>query len=107
MREFVIFMTRHSDCARLARRLTGTSVGLVLGGGGARGISHVGAIQALTEAGEQSRRLGLNSVISEYHKMFLEDVVFFAKRVLLALLLVRIVCDKQSTKCVTKLDILL
>ena len=62
MREFVIFMTRHSDCARLARRLTGTSVGLVLGGGGARGISHVGAIQALTEAGEQSRRLDLNSL---------------------------------------------
>ncbi len=42
---------RHSDCARLARRLTGTSVGLVLGGGGARGIAHVGAIKALTEAG--------------------------------------------------------
>ena len=42
---------RHSDCARLARQLTGTSVGLVLGGGGARGIAHVGAIRALVEAG--------------------------------------------------------
>lgn len=42
---------RHSDFARLARRLTGTSVGLALGGGGARGIAHVGAIQAFTEAG--------------------------------------------------------
>ena len=44
-------MNKHSDCARLARHLTGTSVGLVLGGGGARGISHVGAIRALAEAG--------------------------------------------------------
>ena len=42
---------RHSDCARLARQLTGTSVGLVLGGGGARGIAHIGAIRALAEAG--------------------------------------------------------
>lgn len=44
-------MDRHSDCARLARRLTGTSVGLVLGGGGARGIAHIGALRALAEAG--------------------------------------------------------
>lgn len=42
---------KHSDCARLARRLTGTSVGLVLGGGGARGIAHIGALRALAEAG--------------------------------------------------------
>jgi hypothetical protein len=39
------------DLARIARRLTGTSVGLVLGGGGARGIAHVGVIKALEEAG--------------------------------------------------------
>ena len=44
-------MDKHSDCARLARRLTGTSIGLVLGGGGARGIAHVGGIRALAEAG--------------------------------------------------------
>lgn len=30
-----------NDFARLARRITGTSVGIVLGGGGARGISHL------------------------------------------------------------------
>lgn len=41
----------HSDFARLARFLTGTSVGLVLGGGGARGSAHVGMIKALNEAG--------------------------------------------------------
>lgn len=39
------------DFHRLARRLCGRSIGLVLGGGGARGISHVGVIRALEEAG--------------------------------------------------------
>jgi predicted acylesterase/phospholipase RssA/CRP-like cAMP-binding protein len=39
------------DLHRLARRLCGRSVGLVLGGGGARGISQVGIIRALEEAG--------------------------------------------------------
>ncbi len=38
----------HSDFSRLARLLTGESVGLVLGGGGARGAAHVGMIQAIT-----------------------------------------------------------
>ena len=33
------------------RVLTGTSVGLVLGGGGARGCAHVGMIRAILEAG--------------------------------------------------------
>ncbi|KAH8681241.1 lysophospholipase NTE1 [Xylariales sp. PMI_506] len=39
------------DFHRLARRLCGKSVGLVLGGGGARGISQIGIIKALEEAG--------------------------------------------------------
>ena len=37
------------DYGRLARRLCGKSVGVVLGGGGARGISHIGVIRALRE----------------------------------------------------------
>ncbi|KZT38510.1 patatin-domain-containing protein [Sistotremastrum suecicum HHB10207 ss-3] len=42
----------HSDdFARLARRLCGRSVGVVLGGGGARGISHLGVLRALEEYG--------------------------------------------------------
>jgi NTE family protein/lysophospholipid hydrolase len=40
-----------ADFARLARRLAGCAVGLVLGGGGARGIAHVGVIRAIEEAG--------------------------------------------------------
>jgi NTE family protein len=39
------------DAARIARVLTGTSVGLVLSGGGARAYSHVGAIRAMRDAG--------------------------------------------------------
>ncbi|XP_061383046.1 neuropathy target esterase sws isoform X3 [Danaus plexippus] len=41
----------HSDFSRLARWLTATAVGLVLGGGGARGAAHVGMIRAIQEAG--------------------------------------------------------
>lgn len=40
----------HSDFSRLARWLTGNSVGLVLGGGGARGAAHVGMLKAIQEA---------------------------------------------------------
>lgn len=39
-----------TDFARLARFLTGTSIGLVLGGGGARGAAHLGMIKAIREA---------------------------------------------------------
>ncbi|XP_043205686.1 neuropathy target esterase sws-like isoform X1 [Amphibalanus amphitrite] len=42
---------RFSDVSRLARLLTGTSVGLVLGGGGARGAAHIGMLKAIQEAG--------------------------------------------------------
>jgi hypothetical protein len=40
-----------SDFGRLARRLAGTSVALVLSGGGARGFAHIGAIRAIEESG--------------------------------------------------------
>ncbi len=39
------------DFARIARVLTGQSVGLVLSGGGARAYAHIGAIRALREQG--------------------------------------------------------
>jgi predicted acylesterase/phospholipase RssA len=42
---------RDADFHRLARILTGNAVGLVLGGGGARGLAHIGVIRALNEAG--------------------------------------------------------
>jgi len=40
-----------ADAARLARMITGTGCGLVLGGGGPRGLAHLGVIRALEEAG--------------------------------------------------------
>ncbi|HYR07773.1 MAG TPA: cyclic nucleotide-binding and patatin-like phospholipase domain-containing protein [Longimicrobium sp.] len=39
------------DFARLGRMLAGRAVGVVLGGGGARGFAHIGVIRALVEAG--------------------------------------------------------
>jgi predicted acylesterase/phospholipase RssA/CRP-like cAMP-binding protein len=39
------------DAARLARMVTGTACGVVLGGGGPRGFAHLGALRALEEAG--------------------------------------------------------
>jgi NTE family protein len=39
------------DIARMARILTGQSVGLVLSGGGARAYAHIGAVRALRERG--------------------------------------------------------
>lgn len=39
------------DMSRVARHLIGRAVGLALGGGGARGVAHVGAIRALSERG--------------------------------------------------------
>ncbi|MCE7989926.1 MAG: hypothetical protein DYG89_52935 [Caldilinea sp. CFX5] len=44
-------LRRHdaAQMASLARRLTGNAIGLVLSGGGARGIAHLGLLQALEE----------------------------------------------------------
>jgi NTE family protein len=40
-----------ADIARIARRLAGTSIGIVLSGGGARAFSHIGVLEELTAAG--------------------------------------------------------
>ena len=42
---------------RLARRLGGRSIGVVLSGGGARGFSHIGALEELVRAGIQIDRV--------------------------------------------------
>jgi NTE family protein len=44
--------------ARVARRLVQRSLGIVLSGGGARGYAHIGAIEALHEAGFELDRVG-------------------------------------------------
>lgn len=45
------FADHMNDFSRMARRITGRSIGLVMGGGGARGIAHLGIIKAIQEAG--------------------------------------------------------
>ena len=50
------------DAARIARVITGTSVGLVLSGGGARAYAHIGVIRALHEAGVVLDFLGGSSM---------------------------------------------
>ena len=47
---------------RAARRLTGRSVGLVLSGGGARALAHIGAIEELLAAGIRIDRVGGTSM---------------------------------------------
>jgi NTE family protein/lysophospholipid hydrolase len=50
------------DWERIGRFLTGHAVGLVLGGGGARGFSHLGVIRALEEIGVPIDMVGGTSV---------------------------------------------
>jgi NTE family protein len=40
-----------ADLERLARRLSGKAIGLVLSGGGARGFAHIGVVRGLRDAG--------------------------------------------------------
>ncbi len=48
--------------AAAARRVTGRSVGLILSGGGARGIAHIGVLRALEDAGILVDRIGGTSM---------------------------------------------
>lgn len=50
------------DIARVARLVTGHGRGLVLAGGGARGLAHIGAIKALREAGHTFDTVGGTSI---------------------------------------------
>ncbi len=68
-----------ADFDRLARILTGKSVGLVLGGGGARGFAHLGILRAFADVGIPIDMIGgtsMGSVIAaqyalgcDYHEM--------------------------------------
>lgn len=60
------------DFMRLVRIMTGKSVGLVLGGGGARGFAHIGVIRALHEAGVPIDIIGgtsMGAVIASHYAM--------------------------------------
>ncbi len=53
---------RPAHFGRLARHLAGQAVGLVLGGGGARGFAHLGVVRALMESGVPIDRIGGTSM---------------------------------------------
>lgn len=50
------------DMERLARHLSGHAIGLVLGGGGARGFAHLGVLKALEELGIPVDMVGGTSI---------------------------------------------
>ncbi|CAI5714397.1 unnamed protein product [Peronospora destructor] len=56
------FEDHRSDFMRLSRRITGNAVGLVLGGGGARGLAHIGVLRALQECGVHVDVVGGTSI---------------------------------------------
>ena len=67
------------DYARLARFVSGNAVGVVLGGGGAKGLAHIGALRALAEAGVPVDMIGGTSmgavIASQYaFKVNVDDV---------------------------------
>ena len=79
-----------ADIERLARLLTGRAIGLVLGGGGARGVAHIGILRALEEAripvdlvggtsigavigGQIAQGWNSSRVLAESRKAFLES----------------------------------
>jgi len=61
-----------ADLERIVRLLTGTAVGLVLSGGGARGFAHIGVIRALHECGIPIDAIGgtsMGAVIAAQHAL--------------------------------------
>jgi predicted acylesterase/phospholipase RssA/CRP-like cAMP-binding protein len=61
-RHFHAVRDREPDFARLARLLAGRGLGVVLGGGGARGFAHLGVLRALEEAGVSIDLIGGTSI---------------------------------------------
>ncbi|CAI5312967.1 ASB_HP2_G0040630.mRNA.1.CDS.1 [Saccharomyces cerevisiae] len=73
-RQYYTPVHRHkNDFLRLARILSGQAIGLVLGGGGARGISHLGVIQAIEEQGIPVDVIGGTSIGSFVGGLYAKD----------------------------------
>jgi predicted acylesterase/phospholipase RssA/CRP-like cAMP-binding protein len=103
---------RPDDFARVGRFLTGRAVGLVLGGGGARGFAHIGVLRALREAGVPVDMIGGTSMgasLAAQHAMGwtpekIEDVnrqvwVEIEPHKELTLPILSIVGNRGSTRC--------
>ncbi|MGQ0578769.1 MAG: cyclic nucleotide-binding domain-containing protein [Betaproteobacteria bacterium] len=61
-RNFHVRLNTESDFGRVARCLGDAAVGVVLGGGGARGLAHIGVVRALREAGVPIDMIGGTSM---------------------------------------------
>ena len=61
-RVYPIKLNDNKDFARLSRFLLGKAVGVVLGGGGARGFAHIGILRAFEESGIPVDIIGGNSM---------------------------------------------
>jgi predicted acylesterase/phospholipase RssA len=59
--------------ARMARRLAGVAVGVVLSGGGARGLAHIGVVEELQRAGVVLDRIGGVSMGASVGSLFAEQ----------------------------------
>ena len=69
-------MDESGDFERAARLLTGRAVGLVLGGGFARGLAHIGVLRALREHGISVDVLGgssMGAMIGALHLLGWDD----------------------------------
>jgi predicted acylesterase/phospholipase RssA/CRP-like cAMP-binding protein len=59
---FHVRLDTEGDFERVARCLAGVAVGVVFGGGGARGLAHIGVVRALREAGTPIDMIGGTSM---------------------------------------------
>jgi NTE family protein/lysophospholipid hydrolase len=61
-RNFHVRLDTEDDFGRVARCIGDAAIGLVLGGGGARGLAHIGVVRALREAGVPIDMIGGTSM---------------------------------------------
>ena len=73
---------RDKDFMRVARFIAGCTTSLVLSGGGARGLAHIGVIKALREAGIEIDMVGgtsMGAVIASGYAMDLDNEALYQK----------------------------
>lgn len=87
---------------RLGRRILGRSLGLVLGGGGARGLAHLGIFKALKEAGIQVDLIGGTSIGAFIGGLLAREGLSNYQRVLQS---VENFCNAMSSKWRQALDL--
>lgn len=87
---------------RLGRRILGRSLGLVLGGGGARGLAHLGIYKAFKEAGIQVDLIGGTSIGAFIGGLIAKEGISNYSRILQ---LVEQFCKAMSSKWRQALDL--